>query len=296
MMIIFLILCGFFSGLYAFDDSSSGRFLLLPPNAYALSMGEAMTSLSDSSSEFTNPALMVEQEGNYLELSYMKWFEDISYSNLSFVYPIKGKKRAMGIGANYLGVPNIEAYDENGEPLGMTRVNNWTGGFSVSQRVSNVLSAGVGFRIISLDLAGEKGSGMCFNTGLSLKPSKPLRLAVVFRNLGPDLKIGEILNPLPSVTEYGASYQITDFVMSLDYDSDSKLGLGLDYQISDIFYLRGGYRDLPDLKEGAGISLGLGFREKSKFYLGGLLSYFNYGIAAYGELGFVHSFSLGIAF
>jgi len=74
------------------------------------------------------------------------------------------------------------------------------------------------------------------------------------------------------------------------------MGFGIDYQISDIFYLRGGYKDLPDLKEGAGISLGLGFREKTKFYLGGLLSYFNYGIASYGELGFVHSFSLGMAF
>ena len=295
-MIILFFIFGFFSALGAFDDTSSARFLLFPPNAYNLSMGGATTALPDSSSELTNPALLVEKEENYLELSYMRWFENINYSNLSFVYPLKGKKRAIGVGLNYLGVPDIEAYDENGESLGMTRVNNWTGGFSVSQRMSNIISAGFGFRIVSLDLAGEKGSGICANTGISLKPSKPLRFAMVFRNIGPELKIGEVLNPLPKITEYGITYQLPDFVMSFDYDSDSKMGFGIDYQISDIFYLRGGYKDLPDLKEGAGISLGLGFREKTKFYLGGLLSYFNYGIASYGELGFVHSFSLGMAF
>lgn len=198
------------------------------------------------------------------------------------------------MGANYLGIKNIERYDDEGDRSRSLSVNNWTTGFSIAQGLGEKLSLGFGFRFLSLDLADVKGSGLTFNTGVAYKASPALTFGAAMRNYGPKLKSGEMLYPLPSVLRLGASYQSSFITFGVDYDDDGKFYYGLNCKISEILAIRGGYKDIPGSAGGAGISLGIGFYQKMRDLA--YLSYFDYSVVSYGELGFVHGFSLGIKF
>ena len=292
---IALSLILFVSCLSAGDTSATAQFLLLPPNSYSLALGEAVTAVPSVGSEQTNPALLVEKQEIQMELSYMKWLEGVTHTTLGFVYPLADKDRAVGIGVNYLNSGDVGSYDEEGTLTGSVNMANWSAGFSFAQRIFSPLSFGFGIRTLSLDMADEKGTGIALNAGLMLKPFKSLTLAAVRRNMGPDMRVGDVLNPLPEVSRVGISYQSKELLVAVDYDTVEGSSFGIDYRITEILSVRGGYKNLDDLKEGAGLSLGLGFNDIGS-RMEQILSYFNYAMTSYGELGFVHSFSLGIKF
>jgi len=292
-----MVLCLLFFAKYlaAGNTEATAQFLLLPPNSYSLALGEAVTSVASGGSEFTNPALLVEKKEVQMEISYMRWLEDVTHTTLGFIYPLADKDRAIGMGISYLSSGDMGAYDEEGTLTGSVSMANWSAGFSFAQRIAYPLSFGVGVRTLSLDLAGDKGTGIALNAGLMLKPFKTLTIAAVRRNMGPDMRVGDVLNPLPEVTRTGISYQSRELLLTADYDADEGLGFGIDYRITETLSVRGGYKNLDDLREGAGLSLGLGFNDMGS-RMEQILSYFNYAMTSYGELGFVHSFSLGIKF
>lgn len=54
------------------NDSDSALFLLMPGNAFTAAMGEATTAIADTNCESVNPALMIEKNTSFGEVSYLR--------------------------------------------------------------------------------------------------------------------------------------------------------------------------------------------------------------------------------
>jgi len=299
MFIIFIFLILFNSALFSYDNSDSLKFLLLPVNASSLGSG-GISATGSVGNEYFNPAMMIEAKNKMLELSYLKWVENINLGYIGFVYPEELKGMTFGGGVTYLNTEDIPSYDEEGEFLGNSSVSNWLAGFSFSKKiVDNDLfksAFGFGFKVLSVNLMGETGNGVGFNSGFYFSFRSRIILGLSVRNSGSGIKLNDKVNDLPQVVSGVLSYKGDSFSLYIGKD-DEILKTGVEFSLTDQISLRGGYRSLTDLGSGAGITLGIGFKESiSQSYLYNILAYFDYALCSFGDLGFVHIFSLGIKF
>jgi len=297
LILIFLLL--FNLGLFSYENEDSFKFLLFPLNASSLGVGGGIT-YGNVGNEYLNPAMIIENKDKMVEFSFLKWFENINLNYLGFVYPLELKNMSFGGGITYLNTGDVPGYDESGNYLGDMSVSNWIAGFSFSRRLvsGEVFSSsfGLGFRVLSVDLMGETGSGMGLNSGVSISIKRRVFMGVSVKNFGSGVKVNEVVNSLPQVVTGNFCYKGDSLSFYLEKEDDIFKG-GVEFALTDQIVLRGGYRNLPDLGKTAGITLGIGFRESvSHFYLQNILAHFDYALSSFGELGFVHSFSLGIKF
>jgi len=116
-------------------------------------------------------------------------------------------------------------------------------------------------------------------------------------NLGPGVKFTEKRYDLPLTFKAGLSHRIYETGMVLDADVSKPIdnypsaALGVEFPLSDKFYLRSGYRYRlygNELGAWSGFAAGMGFT-MSKFS-------FDYAFSPFGDLGNTHRFSLSLKF
>ncbi len=148
-----------------------------------------------------------------------------------------------------------------------------TGSFSPSDlffslggafHITEQLSIGIDARVISSSLAPEaKAAGFCGDIHASYATDR-FTAVVSARNLGPGLDYGNGASPLPSLVSAAGSISPADalrLVLEADYlfNGGMMAGLGAEYCIADIAFLRAGYHYGDPAKALASYaSLGLG--------------------------------------
>ncbi|MEW6007613.1 MAG: hypothetical protein AB1595_05635, partial [bacterium] len=127
--------------------------------------------------------------------------------------------------------------------------------------------------------------------GLYKIPKKGLQIGCAIKNLGSKMTYDEEGFGLPLSLKTGISYSLPSLLILSDLtipnDNDPYLGLGAEYTLREIFFIRAGYKTGPE-DEGKGFTIGLG-TEYSSYN-------FDYAYQPFGKLGDSHRVSVKAKF
>jgi hypothetical protein len=275
--------------------TTGANYLKIGLGAKAAALGESYTAAADdTSSIYWNTAGLSAVRNPRVDFMQLNWLAGISAKTIFGAMPLS-EKDTFGAYIMMLDTPkdketvyggNTKSYRETGK--------NFNSAISVlnlgySRIISRTLDAGIGLKVISEDLAGEKADGLALDAGLIYKDLIPnLKLGLNVQNIG--LKNLRPEEELPMTIALGAEYS-TIFLWNklnllldakLPNDNDPRFGVGAEYWLGQYFAGRVGYNTFSQ------ISLGLGVA----------FANFNadYAYVPIDELGVTHRISVGYTF
>jgi hypothetical protein len=233
-------------------------------------------------------------------MQYIKYLLDTNYSVMSFVTPVSDIE-TMNFSAGYLGTTGLArtVYDQNAA-AGYSEQGDF--GYSdivinagYGRKVGRDWTAGAAVKYAQQSIDGNVESGAMLSAGGFYRPwGSEWQFSFGLINIGPSIKDFT----LPSGFYAGASKRLYPYlnwgIEGVAYsDTVTELKTGLEYNISNVFFIRGGYRHqleeqnlgaLPwvDLSGGIGLAL-------SSFT-------FDYAWVPYGDFSQTHRITLGYKF
>jgi len=294
---------------FAQDTGSGLDFLNIGPSTRLLSISEASTAArTGPSAIYTNPSLLVLEEQSSLDVSYSLWISEVNnqFAAANFLR----NRSAFALGVYYSGSGGFEARDQPGPSAG---------NFSISY-LSIAGAAAYKFGPIAAGLTGQylreevfqfRANGYALSAGLTAQLyDERVHAAMTVKNLGKMESLDEISTVLPATFNIGLSASLIEFVTPgandlpvlisiysdwskpiednptsdfIDRDADeSFLSFALSADVSDLFYLQGGYRFGPTERP---VSFGLGLAIEPVRV--------NYAVVPFSTgFGTVHSFGL----
>lgn len=294
------------------------QFLKIPISAEQAALaGANITTASDASAMFINPAMAVEVERNSLSFSYAPWFAELAHSSASAVYKPTADW-AFGLGFIALNAPPTPVTSElNPDGTGETfAYGDVAASLSVARRLTTQFSFGVTASFIQQTIASLRFRTYLIDAGVCYKiPFAGMRLAAAFQHFGPSAKTkgkAEVVSPSLSGSEIRDSFDDVDpptlFRLALSVeplatetqkitafaqlnhpnDNVETLSLAIEYAWKNLLFLRAGYdtgRDeqtIPNL--GAGLRYPIGFATLR----------FDYAFANFKTLGGTHRLTLSL--
>jgi hypothetical protein len=292
--------------------TASMQFLKLGAGAKAAAMGGCMSANPNGAfGLYWNPATLVWTTKTEGAFSHNSWVADINYefAGVSLKF---GDDRAIGASIIYLGTSDMEITDEyhpfgTGETFGYS---DMAFGLSFSQRLTDYFSFGATARFAQENIDDLHMRGFLLDLGTYYQTDfHGTRFAVTLSNFGQQVKpegTYEYINPTgeiipktyqsfspPTVFRIGvatdlmkAGPNLWSASVQLDHPTDNAEAFvfGTEYGISQMLFLRGGYRFNSDSKS---YSLGAGL----KLAIGGIDGELDYAFADVGDLGNSNVFS-----
>ena len=182
--------------------------------------------------------------GIYYENRFL--LSETSYKAGAFVMPVKAG--ALGLSVSSFG---YELYNET------------KAGLSYGQHFGDKFSVGVQLNYLNTKLTQEYGSKTAVTgaIGAIAKLSKELTLGVHLYNPSRSKLTNDNNERIPTIMKLGVEYKFSDKVMFVvstekDVDFDARVNAGIEYHITEMFYLRGGISTNPtQYAFGAGMQL-----------------------------------------
>lgn len=331
-MIVFVLLAPV-SNLFAQSKAGTtiAQFLKIEPSARAAALGNAGTSLyGEASSLYYNPASLGRLEKIDAQFTYNKWLADINYNYAVVGVPLQGigtlAIQMTSLNSGEMDVRTVEQPLGTGERFSVT---NFALGLGYGMMLTDRVSVGLQLTYFQESIWHSSLTGFALNIGVQYQVEVDgLTIGAALMNFGPrakyegrDAYVNFDFDPkkygdndqlpaqlrmdewgLPTAFRVGMSYPVR---FSKDYkliliadafhpnDNKESISLGGEFQLLDIFYVRGGYRNLflEDLEGGA--VLGGGVKASIS---GGYVIRFDYAWADYGRLDQAHRFTFGIGF
>ncbi|MDR1323567.1 MAG: PorV/PorQ family protein [Candidatus Margulisbacteria bacterium] len=277
--------------------TTGANYLKIGLGAKAAALGESYTAAADdTSSIYWNTAGLSAVRNPRVDFMQLNWLAGISAKTIFGAAPLSDKDT---FGAYimmldtpkdketvYAGGGSLTQYEETGK--------NFNSAISVlnlgySRIISRSLDAGIGLKMISEDLAGEKADGLALDAGLIYKDLIPnLKLGLNVQNIG--LKNLRPEEELPMTIALGAEYS-TIFLWNklsllldakLPNDNDPRFGVGAEYWLGQYFAGRIGYNTFNQMSLGLGVAF----------------ANFNadYAYVPIDDLGVTHRISVGYTF
>lgn len=279
--LIILILLFNITALFAGDVSRKGTTgadqLFIPVGARSIATsGAFVASVMGTESIYYNPAGLNRSNSSEAMFSYMNYIADINISYLG-VSGYLGEMGSIGFFMKSFDFGNIEQTTiENPDGTGINySPSYYTFGLTYSKRVTDRVSVGANFKIISESIMNTSASGFAIDFGVQYAFTKDFHIGVVVNNVGanmkytgPDLQVKtEVPGTYPNSTT-GAYDAVTEefqipsyYELSLAYkfnldnanglavggvfrnnnNLEDEMRLGLEYDYSNMFYLRAGY-------------------------------------------------------
>ncbi len=310
--------------------TSAAPFLSIGVGARAIGMGEAYVGISnDALALYWNPGGLVFTEGVSFTTTHTEWFAGISHDFVGIAVPIGNG--TIGASATFLMSDEIEIttllepegtgvyYDATDVSIGITYAHNLLNRFSVGitgkyieQKLYNESASSMAIDIGTILVTGFNGLriGMCLsNLGGSMKMDGPD--LVIPHNVGgnvaitPDIKAQMSTEEWPLPTNFRVGIAVDLFgeegnsffpnessrlTLALDgnhpTDNEERGNIGVEYSWKNTLALRLGYKynySVQGLTFGGGLNVGFG----------GALIGVDYALAEFGDLGYVHRFTLG---
>jgi len=307
------------------------QFLKIEPSARAAALGNAGTSLyGEAASLYYNPASLGRLEKIDAQFTYNKWLADINYNYAVVGVPLQGigtlAIQMTSLNSGEMDVRTVEQPLGTGERFSVT---NFALGLGYGMMLTDRVSVGLQMTYFQESIWHSSLTGFALNIGVQYQVEVDgLTIGAALMNFGPrakyegrDAYVNFDFDPkkygdndqlpaqlrmdewgLPTAFRVGMSYPVRfskDYKLILTADAfhpnDNKesISLGGEFQLLDIFYVRGGYRNLflEDLEGGA--VLGGGVKASIS---GGYIIRFDYAWADYGRLDQAHRFTFGIGF
>lgn len=289
------------------DVGTSGAvFLKLNAGARSVGMGEAFAGVADDvNAIYFNPAGTAFVPGPQFTAQYGRWFQNITYNAMGFVYPLKGGKWAVGLGVVNLGVFDIDRRTgDTVVPDGSFDAADYAYLVNASRAVSRSVSVGVNAKLISQTIDDTSASAFAADAGVLWKtPVRGLTAGAAVQNAGTAVALGSASDPLPLNIKCGAGYGVSlprgaRLVIAADVnmprDNDMMINGGAEYRRpvggNVTVALRGGYKTVAQEQLGglAGLCAGAGIAWKQ----------FGFDCAwvPYGDLGDTFRYSLLVKF
>lgn len=295
--------------LIAAPGSSGAQFLKIGINAQSSALGGTGAVADGVKSIYLNPAGLAAVQSTEIELSQVLWIEDISYSNISLARKLPAG--TIGIGMNYLSMPSIKKYDNNGTRLPDTYIpNDRSLTLSYGVAAGGMTRFGGSVKYISSRIDDVSAQSYALDLGMQQKLAKRLSMGLAVQNIGEGLKFSRVRDPLPLTYKLGGRFVLPvssemdrffdvnheiEFLTDINYCNDSgwfsNLGMAYNRQFDEdrALSFRGGYRtNLHGLNNDIGFSAGFGFTFKH--------TVFDYAFSPYGDFGTAHRLSLTLKF
>ena len=260
---VFLAICQIAQGQVVKDDISGFSTLLVTPSARHAGTGDAVGAVSgDLFSLYSNPAGIAKIQYLTVGAAHNEWIADYRSEFVGLAY--HPGNYALGISINYGTVDDIERRTGPSEdPEGLFDLNDLVAGLTLARAFGEKLDLGVTAKIVYEKIDVYSATGLAVDFGFQYQAMPELAIGASFSNLGSKLKLDEEEYDLPKILRAGASYRISELLIAADMvyptDDDPHFHVGGEYNLSEMFYLRGGLQSGYDEKL---LSFGLGFEEK----------------------------------
>ncbi|MCP5064045.1 MAG: PorV/PorQ family protein [Ignavibacteriae bacterium] len=316
------------------NGTTAAQFLKIGTGARPMAMSGAYVALAnDINSLYWNPSGISNIRQAAFSGAYTKWFADITHTFLGFVLPV-GESASIGVHGLFLTMDPIQVTTIN-QPKGtgeFFEANDAAIGLTFAFKPVEFLSLGVTAKYIQQSIYNESASTFAFDFSSLLEiPYRGLKLGMHFSNIGGKLKLegrdlvkeydlnpGNTINTgveaylatqdwdLPVNFRVGLAMDLVGldadkFVQNENHrltlavdvnhpsDAAEHVNLGIEYSFSEILMLRGGYklnREIEKFFYGVGL----------KAPLSGAEFIFDYALASFDELDYIHIFSVSISF
>jgi hypothetical protein len=278
--------------------TSSAAFVKLGAGARPESMGEAYVAASDDASGIAfNPAGMSQMLAGELDLTHTEWFQGLRYEDINAVFSL-GEGGMIGTTFNFLSIPSITRTQQiantsdpslNYVTTGAFSPDDMTFGLAYSRPLLGNLLGGLNFKVLSQSIDSYSTMGLALDLGAlyEMKSVRGLSLGLSVQNLGTPITLHQEAFQLPLIARLGASYRAMDdrllLLLEGDLPSDVApvLALGLEYNFSDRFFPRLGYR-YDSIFDPWTVGLGVKFEPLA----------LDLSIVPYGDLGLTYRASL----
>lgn len=240
----------------------------------SIAMGSAGIALEGAWSLQQNSAGIANMERSVFAMGYEQHFLNPELSTKTAVFAFPLKKHVFGL--------SFQRY-------GFSDYSEQTTGLAYSRSFSGTLSLSIVFKHHQLSIP-KYGSAHAFSVdaGMQYRLTEKIRIGSQISNPGRSTFEDLSGSFIPLSISLGASYDLSDKVLVIT-DLYKALGLGLDarlgleYQIINWFYLRGGLTANPFLQ-----SAGFGLKHKRVFV--------DAAISSHPKLGFSPNLSIGYEF
>ncbi|MFQ3675758.1 MAG: PorV/PorQ family protein [Endomicrobiia bacterium] len=272
-------------------------FLKMPQGVRAQAMGENFVAVADdTSSIFYNPSGMLKLNVMEISATHIIWVEQISKSELMFVYP-KTVIGPIGVGINYVLVP-YEKRDREDDTT-YESASCWMSALHLSwaRKVKNFLLGGsLKYLIENLDV--QQVSGIALDVGGIYDLTSDISLGASIQNLGVQFAKQDA-DTLPILLRAGLAKKglvekrlllASDLVYGL-VDGTVSIGIGGEYLLNNYFIPRIGYKYVitnNNLDFISGLNIGFGIKYKT---FG-----FDYSFSPKADLGVAHLISFSAKF
>lgn len=232
--------------LYAFSSLAQGWN---PMGSRSMSMANASTTLNDVWAFHHNPGALADVTTFSVGVSYENRFllKELQSQGIAVAIPLK------------VGVLSV-----GGQTYGYRQFRTYKGGLGYSLRLADKLYAGVQLNYLGLQLSQNYGSrnGLSAEAGIYAKFTDNWKLGVSVFNVGRTRLSDFADDRFSTLMRLGSSYRFSKKVLlaievEKDLDYDLRFKTGVEYEVIDDFYLRGGFATTP-----IELSFGLGYQAR----------------------------------
>lgn len=259
--------------LYGDKGGEPGAFMKIGVGARAITLGGAYTGVGDdASSPYWNPAGLVQLKKGEFSFMYSRPFAErlagIGYHTFGWVHPYRWG--GLGINFIYLGVEDIQKYNEEGGYLG--RIHNIEEAVIISfgRSINPRFSLGTSLKGIYHEVDEYSGTGFGIDVGMMAFPFSGLRFGLMVENVvAPGIQLYKERDVLPIKLRGGLSYRVplvgigkTGVLLSFDIEENTFTSTlhpraGIELEVVGSIYIRGGYDESHRrLKGGMGVKVG----------------------------------------
>ncbi|MGB0915163.1 MAG: hypothetical protein ACPGVI_03780 [Crocinitomicaceae bacterium] len=261
----FLILSFLLSSVLSFGQG------WIPAGGRSMSLGNASATMNDVWAFHNNPGALADMD---------KFSVGVSYENRFLLKELQSQAFAVAIPLK-VGVISV-----GGNMYGYTQFRSYKAGLGYSMKLSEMFYAGVQLNYQGLRLADFYGSknSVTAEAGLYAKFTEKWKLGISVYNLG-RAKLSDYEDDRYStIMRLGSSYDFSEKLMlaievEKDLDNPVRFKTGLEYEVINDFYLRGGIKTTP-----LELTFGLGYHLKQV--------HINVGSAYHQVLGWAPHFSI----
>jgi hypothetical protein len=278
-------------------------------SARAMGMAKALTGIDGTLDALQfNPAGILNVEGKTVSSTFCSYLVGSNAGAIHALYQ-KSDKTTYGLLLHYLNLGEMDRtevtihneYVETGETFGASDIIL---GASLARKINSMIDLGITLKYIRDNIDSYSASALVLDGGLVHHPlNEKITVGVSVRNLGRQLTYytgDKVAEGLPFTFAAGLSYQLRhNLLAAVDISkvkgANMNVKAGLEAQLHPMLTLRAGYNNnASDWKTGgdwewaSGLTCGAGFNWKD-FGL-------DYGLASYGNLGFVNQVSLSYNF
>ena len=224
--------------------------LLIPSAPEYAAMGGASVALEAGAfaAENNAAAMSLSDDSFAVAAGYGLWAPETAGSQLMGLgaFARVGERVGIGLSGRYTMEKPMNISSAAGGILGTFTPSEFGANLAVSVKVIDGLSVGVTGKFVRSSI-GEELSGSAFGADVSVAWRKDgLSAGAAVCNLGSKLKYGDSSYSMPMLVKAGAAYS-ADFGLTASVEADYLFsgafaaGLGLEYNLFDIGFLRAGY-------------------------------------------------------